>query len=74
MIMIMIKLLIFELMLFMGIIVPMNEQHNDRDMYVLYLEDGGIIEHAYKEEIFRYINTGEFKYDEDYLYPGYEPE
>jgi hypothetical protein len=60
-------------MILLGIIVPMNEQHNERDMYILYLPDEGIIEHAYKEELFRYINTGEFLYDEDYLMPGYEP-
>lgn len=61
-------ILIFNLLVSNGTVVPMNEQNDERDMYVLYLEDGGIIEHAYKEEVFRYIQTGEFVYDEDYLY------
>ena len=59
---------IFNALMICGTVVPMNEQNDDRDMYVLYLEDGGIIEHAYKEEIFGYIQTGEFEYDEDYMY------
>lgn len=59
--------LFFSILLFVGIVEPMNEQNDERDMYVLYLEDGGIIEHAYKEEIFLYIQTGEFEYDETYM-------
>jgi len=59
--------LLFSILLFVGIVEPMNEQNDERDMYVLYLKDGGIIEHAYKEEIFSYIQTGEFEYDETYM-------
>jgi hypothetical protein len=59
--------LFFSILLFVGIVEPMNEQNDERDMYVLYLEDGGIIEHAYKEEILLYIQTGEFEYDETYM-------
>ena len=59
--------LFFSILLVVGIVEPMNEQNDERDMYVLYLEDGGIIEHAYKEEILLYIQTGEFEYDESYM-------
>lgn len=61
--------LIFNLMIFLGTIVPMNDQNDGRDMYVLYLDDDKIIEHAYKEEIYGYIQTGVFRYDEDYMHP-----
>lgn len=61
----MITTLTFKIMLLLGIIVPMEEQYQERDMYTVYLSDGGIIEHAYKEEVFRYIKTDEFLYEED---------
>jgi hypothetical protein len=63
--------LIFAVYLHLGIVEPMDEQHDDRDMYVLYLDEARcrVVEHVYKEEIYRYIQTGEFMYDEDYMKP-----
>jgi hypothetical protein len=35
-----------------------------RPMFTLILNDGSVIEHAYREEVINYINTNEFKYDD----------
>jgi len=60
--------IIFAWMLSAGIIQPMNEKNNDRDMYTLYVIDSKTeqvyaYEHAYKEEIIEYIETGDFEYE-----------
>ena len=61
----------FAWLLFAGVVAPMEEQNDERDMYCLYVtnEQGEILcfEHAYKEEIYNYIETGEFEYN-DFLY------
>ena len=60
--------IIFAWMLSSGIIQPMNEKNNDRDMYTLYVIDSKTeqvyaYEHAYKEEIIEYIETGDIEYE-----------
>lgn len=46
----------------------MNEQNDERDLYVLHLENAEgkpmVVEHAYKEEIYSYIVDGEFQYND----------
>ncbi len=45
--------------------VKYQQTHNDRKQYVLFFKDGKVIDYAYKEEIYEYIETGSFEYDED---------
>jgi hypothetical protein len=46
----------------------MNEQNDERDLYVLHLENAEgkpkVMEHAYKEEIYSYIVGGDFQYND----------
>jgi len=63
--------LIYAWMLSAGLIQPMNEQNNDRELYILYVIDAKTAqvyayEHAYEEEIIEYIETGDFEYDSNY--------
>jgi len=57
-------------MIFTGQVEPMNEQNDGHDLYVLCIEDQETeskeicFEHAYKEEILKYLETGEFKYND----------
>jgi hypothetical protein len=54
----------FFLYLLIGNVIPMHEEHEGRDMYVLKFKDGGVVEHCYKEEIIEYIQTGTFEYND----------
>ncbi len=60
--------LIFMWMVLSGVVEPMNEQNDERDLYVLHLENSEgkpmVVEHAYKEEIYSYIVDGEFQYND----------
>jgi hypothetical protein len=52
-----------------GIVEPMNETNDDRELYYLYVlneqkEVEHVYEHVYKEEIINYVETGEFQYNE----------
>tara|TARA_R110002020_G_scaffold115034_4_gene264568 strand:+ start:759 stop:989 length:231 start_codon:yes stop_codon:yes gene_type:complete len=62
---------IFAWLLSAGVVVPMGEQNDERDMYYLYVtnEQGKTFcfDHVYKGEIYNYIKTGEFEYN-DFLY------
>ncbi len=71
--MMMIKELIFMLMLASGQVQPMHEQNDGHELYVLFVENDDAteqkdkvfcFEHAYKEEIFEFIETGTFEYNE----------
>ena len=46
----------------------MNEQNDDRELYVLSIENAEgktkVMEHAYKEEIYEYIESGSFEYND----------
>ena len=60
--------LIFICMVLSGVVEPMNEQNDDRELYVLHLENvegkPTAMEHAYKEEIYEYIESGSFEYND----------
>ena len=60
--------LIFICMVLSGVVEPMNEQNDDRELYVLNLENAEgkpkVMEHAYKEEIYEYIESGSFEYND----------
>ena len=63
--------IIFTWMLLAGQLVPMNECNEGREMYTLYIQDGDrlrIMEHVYQEEVYLYIRTGVFSYDETYMF------
>lgn len=60
--------IIFTWMIFAGYVTPMDECYDGREMYTLKLSDGGIVENVYKEEIYKYIEDGEFTFDEDYMF------
>lgn len=67
--MIIIKELIFMLMLAGGQVQPMQQQNEGRELYIICVEDAKTdkmfcFEHAYKEEILEYIETGTFEYNE----------
>ena len=62
--------LIFSWLLSVGFVVPMEETNEGRELYVLYIidhktEEVLAYEHAYKEEIMEWIQTGDFEYDKD---------
>jgi hypothetical protein len=63
-----VKILAFKIMLSLGYITPMNEDNEGRELYTLRLSDGKVMEYVYREEVFLYMETGEFQYNEDYLY------
>lgn len=60
---------IFAWLLTTGAIQPMNDTNDGRELYYIYImdEDYNIraYDYAYKEEIYNYIVTGEFKYNEE---------
>ena len=63
--------IIFAWMLSAGIIKPMNEKINDREMYLLYVIDHkkeklDAYEHVFEEEIIEYIETGNFEYESNF--------
>jgi hypothetical protein len=65
--------LIFTWMIGTGLVQPMGEQNDGRDMYVLYVVEHETtkvfaFEHCYEEEILEYIDSGDFEYNEDIRY------
>ena len=62
--------LIFSWLISVGFVVPMEETNEGRELYVLYIidhesEEVFAYEHAYKEEIMEWVQTGGFEYDKD---------
>ena len=62
--------LIFSWLISVGFVVPMEETNEGRELYVLYVidhesEEVLAYEHAYKEEIMEWVQTGDFEYDKD---------
>ena len=62
--------LIFSWLISVGFVVPMEESNEGRELYVLYVidhesEEVLAYEHAYKEEIMEWVQTGDFEYDKD---------
>lgn len=65
--------IIFTWMIGTGLVQPMGEQNDGRDMYVLYVVEHETtkvfaFEHCYEEEILEYIDSGDFEYNEDIRY------
>lgn len=60
----MLKILLFQTLLLLGYVEPMQETNDDREMYVIYMADGTVIEHAYMEEVIEWAETGTFEYNE----------
>jgi len=65
--------LFFTYLIGTGIVVPMNEKNDDRELYVLYVikkETSEVFayENAYEEEILEYIDTNTFEYNEAIRY------
>ena len=54
--------IIFYIMLLNGSITPMNETNDDRELYVLCVEE--CHEYVYREEIIEFIETSTFEYDD----------
>ena len=59
--------IIYIWMLITGSVQPMHEKNDDRKLYILRIYDPAnqcIFKHVYREEIYNYIESGTFKYDE----------
>ena len=56
--------ILFYFYILIGTVIPMHEEHEGREMYVLKFQDGSVAEHCYKGEIIEYIQTGTFEYDD----------
>jgi hypothetical protein len=60
---------IFAWLLTIGAVEPMNDTNEGRELYYIYVMDDEYniraYEYAYKEEIYNYIVTGKFEYNED---------
>ena len=58
----------FMWMIAAGVVTPMNETNDGHELYTLCIKTDEnkdfCFEHAYKEEIFEYIETGTFEYNE----------
>jgi hypothetical protein len=55
--------LIFVLYLWTGTVTPQDE-HEGRKTYAIFMEDGTCIDYAYTAEVYNWIETGSFQYDE----------
>lgn len=55
---------IFSLMLLNGNVVPMNETNDERQLYVLCVNEDECHEYVYKEEILEFIETSTFEYND----------
>lgn len=68
----MLSQLIFKWLLGVGIVLPMGQQNDERDLYTLYVinhnkEEVFAFEYAYEEEILEWIESGDFEYDESLI-------
>lgn len=59
----MLSYILFYWYILTGTVLP--QDNTGRDTYILKLDNGQVIEHAYQEEVIAWINTGSFKYNED---------
>ena len=58
--------IIFWLMLATGMVLPDKKENiHDRQTYTICCADNKTYEFVYIEEIFEYIETGSFEYNED---------
>ena len=62
--------IVFMWLLSTGAVEPMNDTNDGRELYYLYIIDDEYnvkpYGYAYKEEIYNYIVTGKFIYNEDF--------
>ena len=61
----MITKLIFIIYLIIGTIIPLDE-YEGRKTYAIFLTNGRCIEYAFRGEIYNWIETGKFEYNEDF--------
>ena len=59
----MIKLMFVWLVL-TGQVEYQQKGEDGRKQYALFFEDGKVIDYAYKQEIYEYIQTGTFEYND----------
>jgi hypothetical protein len=59
----MIKIMFVWLVL-TGQVKYQQKGEDGRKQYALFFEDGKVIDYAYKQEIYEYIQTGTFEYDD----------
>lgn len=57
--------LIFMWMLLTGQVKYQQHGEDGRKQYALFFKDGKVVDYATKHEIYEYIETGTFEYDED---------
>jgi len=55
--------LIFVLYLWTGTVTPQHDV-DGRKTYAIFFKDGTCIDYAYKAEVYNWIETGSFQYDE----------
>jgi hypothetical protein len=56
--------LIFILYQLTGTVTPQHEV-DGRETYAIFFEDGTCVDFAYKGEVYNWIETGSFQYNED---------
>ena len=57
-------IIIFMWLVSTGYIISTNEKNEGRNMYTVILPNDKVYKNAYKQEIFKWIRTGEFKYND----------
>ena len=55
---------IFIWLLLTGQVEYQQKGEDGRKQYALFFKDGKVVDYAYKAEIYEYIETGTFEYDE----------
>ena len=59
-------------LLLTGVVTPAG-QHEGHQMYTIWFnETNQVIDYAYKGEVYNYIKTGKFEYDDFYEFPDDE--
>lgn len=61
-----IVLIVFKLMLEAGVVVPMNETNDGRELYSIFPKEQVVFNHCYKGEVLNWIVTGEYSYNEEF--------
>lgn len=56
--------LMFAWLVLTGQVKYQQKGEDGRKQYALFFEDGTVVDYAYKAEIYEYIETGTFEYDE----------
>ena len=54
----------FAWLVLTGQVKYQQKGEDGRKQYALFFEDGTAVEYAYKQEIYEYIQTGTFEYDD----------